>query len=94
MAVSRALIDHLLDALAWLVGHGLLRTVEVIGTQRMPRDRPVIIVANHFNGLFDAVLLAIIVRGVPRFIAKSTLWRSRAAAAAPGARGSRAGPPS
>jgi 1-acyl-sn-glycerol-3-phosphate acyltransferase len=77
MAVSRALIDHLLDALAWLVGHGLLRTVEVTGAQRVPRDRPVIIVANHFNGLFDAVLLAIIVRGVPRFIAKATLWRSR-----------------
>jgi glycerol-3-phosphate O-acyltransferase/dihydroxyacetone phosphate acyltransferase len=76
MAVSRALIDRLLDALAWLVGHGLLRTVEVVGAQRVPRDRPVIIVANHFNGLFDAVLLAIIVRGVPRFLAKATLWRS------------------
>jgi 1-acyl-sn-glycerol-3-phosphate acyltransferase len=76
MAVSRLLIDHLLDMLAWLVGHGLFRTVEVVGAERVPRDRPVIIVANHFNGLVDAVLLAVIVRGVPRFIAKSTLWRS------------------
>ena len=38
--------------------------------------KPVILVANHFNGLVDAVLLAIIVRGFPRFIAKATLWHS------------------
>jgi glycerol-3-phosphate O-acyltransferase / dihydroxyacetone phosphate acyltransferase len=76
MAAHRLLLDHVLDLLAWLVGHGLFRTVEVVGTHRVPRDRPVIIVANHFNGLVDAVLLAVIVRGVPRFIAKSTLWRS------------------
>jgi len=76
MATSRLLVDYVLDVLAWLVGHGLFRTVEVVGIHRLPRDRPVIIVANHFNGLVDAVLLAVIVRGVPRFVAKSTLWRS------------------
>jgi len=76
MAVHRLLLDHVLDVLAWLVGHGLFRTVEVAGAHRMPRDRPVIIVANHFNGLVDAVLLAVIARGVPRFLAKATLWRS------------------
>src|SRR5918994_1116072 len=76
MATSRLLVDYVLDVLAWLVGHGLFRTVEVVGIHRVPRDRPVIIVANHFNGLVDAVLLAVITRGVPRFVAKSTLWRS------------------
>jgi 1-acyl-sn-glycerol-3-phosphate acyltransferase len=76
MATSRLLADSFLDMLAWLVGHGLFRTVEVVGMHRIPPDRPVIIVANHFNGMVDAVLLAVIARGIPRFIAKSTLWRS------------------
>jgi glycerol-3-phosphate O-acyltransferase/dihydroxyacetone phosphate acyltransferase len=76
VAVQRQLLDLLLDGLAWLVGHGLYRTVEVAGADRIPRDQPLVIVANHFNGLVDAVLLAVIVRGVPRFVAKGTLWRS------------------
>ena len=76
MAAQRPLVDHLLDGLAWLVGHGLFRTVEVAGADRIPRDQPIVIVANHSNGLVDAVLLAIIVRGLPRFVATATLWRS------------------
>ncbi|MBW3605653.1 MAG: 1-acyl-sn-glycerol-3-phosphate acyltransferase [Actinobacteria bacterium] len=73
---TRVLVDPFLDAVAWLVGHGLFRTVEVDGGDRIPTGRPLLVVANHFNGLVDAVLLAVIVRGVPRFIAKGTLWRS------------------
>lgn len=73
---GRVVIDPLLDAVVWLVGHGLFRTVEVDGADRIPTDRPLLVVANHFNGLVDAVLLALVVRGVPRFIAKGTLWRS------------------
>lgn len=76
MARQRPLVDQALDVLAWLVSRGLFRTVEVAGAARIPRDRPLIIVANHFNGLVDAVLLAVIVRGVPRFVATATLWRS------------------
>jgi glycerol-3-phosphate O-acyltransferase/dihydroxyacetone phosphate acyltransferase len=76
MAVGRPLVDLALDGLAWLVGHGLFRTVDVSGRSRIPNDRPRVIVANHFNGLVDAVLLAVICRGVPRFVAKATLWRS------------------
>lgn len=70
------LVDPLLDGIAWLVGHGLFRTVEVDGADRMPTGRPQLVVANHFNGLVDAVVLALVVRGMPRFIAKGTLWRS------------------
>jgi 1-acyl-sn-glycerol-3-phosphate acyltransferase len=69
-------VDQALDALAWLIGHGLFRTVEVAGAERIPADRPLVVVANHFNALVDAVLLAVIIRGVPRFVAKGTLWRS------------------
>ncbi len=76
MARQRPLVDQALDALAWLVSRGLFRTVEVSGGERIPGDRPLIIVANHFNGLVDAVMLAVIVRGVPRFVATALLWRS------------------
>lgn len=76
MSRRRVLLDAVIDGLAWLVGHGLFRTVEVTGSDRLPRNRPLVIVANHFNGLVDAVLLAFIVRGLPRFVAKATLWKS------------------
>lgn len=76
MAAHRPMVDQALDALAWLVSRGLFRNVDVMGADRIPADRPLIVVANHFNGLVDAVLLAVIVRGVPRFVAKGTLWRS------------------
>jgi glycerol-3-phosphate O-acyltransferase/dihydroxyacetone phosphate acyltransferase len=76
MAVGRPLVDLALDGVAWLVSHGLFRTVDVTGRSRIPDDRPIVIVANHFNGLVDAVLLAAVCRGVPRFVAKATLWRS------------------
>ncbi|HEX6256047.1 MAG TPA: 1-acyl-sn-glycerol-3-phosphate acyltransferase [Euzebyales bacterium] len=76
MAAGRPLVDMALDGVAWLVSHGLFRTVDVIGRSRIPDDRPRVIVANHFNGLVDAVLLAVICRGVPRFVAKATLWHS------------------
>ena len=76
MAARRPMVDQALDALAWLVSRGLFRTVDVTGADRIPADRPRIVVANHFNGLVDAVLLAVIVRGLPRFVAKATLWRS------------------
>jgi glycerol-3-phosphate O-acyltransferase / dihydroxyacetone phosphate acyltransferase len=76
MAARRPMVDQALDAVAWLVSRGLFRTVDVTGADRIPDDGPRIVVANHFNGLVDAVLLAVIVRGLPRFVAKATLWRS------------------
>lgn len=76
MVAPRRMVDRALDALAWLVSRGLFRTVDVTGADRVPADRPLIVVANHSNGLVDAVLLAVIVRGLPRFVAKATLWRS------------------
>ena len=36
----------------------LFRRVEVAGLERYPRDRPVLLVANHFNGFVDPVLIA------------------------------------
>ncbi len=36
---------------------------------------PVLVVANHFNGLVDSVVLTSVLRRLPRFLAKSTLWK-------------------
>ena len=69
MAARRPMVDQALDAVAWLVSRGLVRNVDVTGADRIPDDGPRIVVANHFNGLVDAVLLAVIVRGLPRFVA-------------------------
>ena len=50
------------------------RSVE--GAERMARDRPVIFVANHPNGLLDPLLLRVATGRPARFLAKSTLFRN------------------
>ena len=71
----RALVDRFLAALARLVLRGFFRDIEIVGRDRLPRDRPVLVVANHFNALVDAVLVVHAVGKMPRFIAKAALWR-------------------
>ena len=51
----------------------LFRRVEVAGLERCPRDRPVLLVANHFNGFLDPVLIATALGRLPRFVAKAGL---------------------
>lgn len=53
----------------------LFRRVEVAGHDRLPRDRPVLLVANHFNGFIDPVLITSALGRTPRFIAKATLLK-------------------
>jgi glycerol-3-phosphate O-acyltransferase/dihydroxyacetone phosphate acyltransferase len=70
----RPLLDRMLYGLAVLAARGLFRTVEVVGLERLPRDRPVLLVANHFNGAVDALMLVAALHRFPRFVAKATLW--------------------
>ncbi|HEX4820016.1 MAG TPA: 1-acyl-sn-glycerol-3-phosphate acyltransferase, partial [Acidimicrobiales bacterium] len=56
-----------------LVRRGLFRQVEVVGLERIPRDRPVVLVANHFNGFVDVAVMVASVGRLPRFVAKSTI---------------------
>lgn len=51
----------------------LLRRVEVAGRSRLPKGRPVLVVANHFNGFVDPLVIATALGRLPRFIAKSGL---------------------
>ena len=51
----------------------LFRRVEVVGDPEA-RGRPVLLVANHFYGFVDPVVLMQVFGRLPRFLAKSTLW--------------------
>ncbi len=62
-------------ALARLVLRIWFREVEVCGAERIPPDRPLVLVANHVNGLIDPLMLMAPLPVQPRFLAKSTLWK-------------------
>lgn len=64
-----------LARLARLVTFFLFRDLEVAGRDRLPEDRPILVVANHFNGLVDPVVVASALGRAPRFLAKATLSR-------------------
>jgi glycerol-3-phosphate O-acyltransferase/dihydroxyacetone phosphate acyltransferase len=65
-----ALIRWLAEALVRL--YYPVRLVE--GAARIPRDRPVVFVLNHPNGLLDPVVLRVATGRATRFLAKSTLF--------------------
>lgn len=51
----------------------LFRRVEVADRHRLPRGRPVLLVANHFNGFVDPLVIAATTWRLPRFVAKASL---------------------
>lgn len=52
------------------------RRIEVVGASSCPRGVPLIVIANHENGLIDPMLIAGCLPVAPRFLAKSTLWKN------------------
>jgi glycerol-3-phosphate O-acyltransferase/dihydroxyacetone phosphate acyltransferase len=67
--------DRFLRAFVRFLLKVFFREVEVVGAERIPRDRPLVLLANHVNGLIDPLLLLGPLPVVPRFLAKSTLWK-------------------
>jgi 1-acyl-sn-glycerol-3-phosphate acyltransferase len=53
----------------------LLRRVEVADAERLPRGRPVLLVANHFNGFVDPLVLSSVLPRLPRLVAKASLTK-------------------
>jgi len=55
--------------------HTFFRRVKVDGVEHLPKSGPVILVANHANGLVDGILLMSMLPRWPRFLGKATLFK-------------------
>lgn len=75
MKVLRALRDRFVLFVARRASSLSFRSWEVTGVDRIPRDRPLLIVANHWNGFVDPVLVAASIRRLPHYLARATLWK-------------------
>jgi glycerol-3-phosphate O-acyltransferase / dihydroxyacetone phosphate acyltransferase len=74
MDVRRA-SDGAMRGLAKLLVRIFFRRIEVEGLEHLPAAGPTVLVANHINGLVDALLLMATLPRFPRFLGKSTLFR-------------------
>ena len=71
----RRALDQLIVWIARIASRGFYRRVETAGFDRLDTRRPTLIVANHFNGFADPVLVTAALGQLPRFLAKATLWK-------------------
>jgi glycerol-3-phosphate O-acyltransferase/dihydroxyacetone phosphate acyltransferase len=69
-------IDRAIRALVRLILRVFFRRVEVVGAERIPLGHPMVLVANHVNGLVDPLLILGPLPVWPRLLAKSTLWKN------------------
>ncbi len=71
----RRSIDRTLGLLSRVLVRTFHRSVEIIGADRIPRARPVLLVANHGNGFVDPIVVAAVLGRLPRFLGKAALWK-------------------
>ena len=53
------------------------KKIKVIGRENIPKDKPIILLANHQNALMDALMIVMNVRVAPYFLARSDLFKNR-----------------
>ncbi len=71
----RRAADRGIGLLATILTHAFHRSVDVVGRDRIPAGRPLLVVANHGNGFVDPIVVASVLRRLPRFMAKAALWK-------------------
>jgi glycerol-3-phosphate O-acyltransferase/dihydroxyacetone phosphate acyltransferase len=64
-----------MTGLARLLVRVFFRSIELEDGERLPSSGPLLLVANHTNGLVDGLLLMATLRRYPRFLGKSTLFK-------------------
>lgn len=67
--------ERFLRGLIRLVLRIFFQRVEVVGEELIPLDRPLVLVANHVNGLIDPLLILGPLPVWARLLGKSTLWK-------------------
>jgi glycerol-3-phosphate O-acyltransferase / dihydroxyacetone phosphate acyltransferase len=67
--------QRFLRGLIRLVLRIFFQRVEVVGEEMIPLDRPLVLVANHVNGLVDPLLILGPLPVWARLLGKSTLWK-------------------
>ena len=71
----RSAIDRAIGLLARLLVRGFFQRCEITHAAQLRSRGPRVIVANHFNGFVDVVVLVAALGRLPRFVAKATLGR-------------------
>lgn len=71
----------LLRAIAGVALRWYYRDIHVVGTDRIPRDRPLLLVVNHPNALVDALLVGWIMPRRVLITAKATIFKNPVGAA-------------
>jgi 1-acyl-sn-glycerol-3-phosphate acyltransferase len=71
----RRVADGVMETLARVLVHVFFRRIEVEHRQALSAGVPTVLVANHTNGLVDALLLMTALGPYPRFLGKSTLFK-------------------
>ena len=69
------MIYALMRAIAGIALRWFYRSIDVVGVERIPKDRPLLLVVNHPNALVDALIVAWVVPRRVLITAKATIFQ-------------------